>query len=285
MNSPILPVIFPTLFFAMEAPSKISTIPRTLIGADDDQTARTVSGLYDAINAPLHITSVRVAEMVKYVCNCFHALKIGFANEIGNLSKALETDSHEVMRIFCEDRKLNISSAYLKPGFAFGGSCLPKDMRALVYKARRLDLEMPILTATLESNRKQIQRAYDMVLAAGRRRVRVLGLSFKAVTDDLRESPMVSLTEMLIGKGFEVMIYDRGVSRAHSIGSNRDYIERQIPRIWSLMRPSVQEVLDQSDLIVIGNAAPGISPSIGSARSSHCDRSRPSFRIRNFGRQ
>jgi len=229
--------------------------PFTLIGAHDPAHAEPLKALYAGIKAPVHVTAVRVAEMVKYVCNCFHGLKVGFANEVGNVCKALGVDSHEVMRLFCEDRKLNISTAYLKPGFAFGGSCLPKDLRAITYKARTLDVETPVLSALLESNRKQVQRAYDMVLATGHRRVGVLGLAFKAGTDDLRESPMVSLIEMLIGKGLQLSIYDRDVSSANLIGANREYIEREIPHIWSLMRPTVREVVESADTVVIGNSA------------------------------
>src|SRR5919112_1305822 len=229
--------------------------PFTLIGAHDPAHAEPVAALYAGIKAPVHVTAVRVAEMVKYACNCYHGLKVGFANEIGNVCKALGVDSHEVMRLFCEDRKLNISTAYLKPGFAFGGSCLPKDLRAITYKARTLDVETPVLTALLESNRKQVQRAYDMVLATGHRRVGVLGLAFKAGTDDLRESPMVSLIEMLIGKGLQLAIYDRDVSSANLIGANREYIEREIPHIWSLMRPTIGEVLASAETVVIGNSA------------------------------
>jgi GDP-mannose 6-dehydrogenase len=229
--------------------------PFTLIGADDPETASRVAALYHGIDAPVHVTALRVAEMVKYACNCFHGLKVGFANEIGNVCKALGVDSHEVMRIFVEDRKLNISPAYLKPGFAFGGSCLPKDLRAVAYRARELDIPTPILSATLESNRQQIERAYHMVLATGSRRVGILGMAFKAGTDDLRESPIVSLIEMLLGKGCELTIYDREVSRANLIGANREYIEREIPHIWTLMRENMDDVLAASDTIVIGNTS------------------------------
>lgn len=229
--------------------------PFTLIGADDREAAERVRMLYAAIEAPVHIVDTRVAEMVKYACNAFHGLKVGFANEIGNIAKALGVDSHEVMRLVCEDRKLNISPAYLRPGFAFGGSCLPKDLRAVTYRAQELDVEVPILRATLESNRKQIERAYHMVMATGNRRIGVLGLAFKPGTDDLRESPMVTLIEMLIGKGMELAIYDGHVSQAQLIGSNREFIEREIPHIWSLMKPSVDDVLAASETLVIGNAS------------------------------
>jgi GDP-mannose 6-dehydrogenase len=228
--------------------------PFTLIGADTAQAADAVKALYAGLEAPVHVVAVRVAEMVKYACNCFHGLKVGFANEIGNICKALEVDSHEVMRIFCEDRKLNISPAYLKPGFAFGGSCLPKDLRAVTHKARELDIETPILRATLESNKLQIQRALEMILRTGRRRVGMLGMSFKPGTDDLRESPLVALIEQMVGKGLELAIYDRDVSEAQIIGANRDYIEGEIPHIWSLVRPTAAEVITFGDVVVIGNA-------------------------------
>jgi GDP-mannose 6-dehydrogenase len=229
--------------------------PFTLIGAHDPAHAERVAALYAGIEAPLRITAVRVAEMVKYVCNCFHGLKVGFANEIGNVCKALDIDSHEVMRLFCEDRKLNISPAYLRPGFAFGGSCLPKDLRAITYQAKTLDVETPILSSLLESNRQQVERAYGMVMAAGQRHVGVLGLAFKAGTDDLRESPMVALIEMLIGKGMHVSIYDPHVTSANVIGANREYVEREIPHIWSLMRGGIAEVLADAETVVIGNSA------------------------------
>ena len=229
--------------------------PFTLIGTDDRATADAVSGLYAGLDAPVHVTSTGVAEMIKYTCNCFHGLKVGFANEVGNICKVFGVDSHEVMRIFCLDTKLNLSPAYLRPGFAFGGSCLPKDLRAITHHARVNDVPTPILSATLDSNQRQIERAYEMVRAAGSRNVGVLGLAFKAGTDDLRESPMVSVVEMLIGKGANLAIYDRDVSEARLIGSNREYIEHEIPHIWSLMRGSVDEVIDVSEVIVIGNGS------------------------------
>jgi GDP-mannose 6-dehydrogenase len=227
--------------------------PFTLIGTDDEQTGAIASGLYADIDAPVFITSTKTAEMVKYVCNCFHALKVSFANEIGNICKALELDSHEVMKVFCADTKLNLSSYYLKPAFAFGGSCLPKDVRAVTYKAKELDVEVPLLSAINITNRLQIERALDMVLRTGKKRVGVLGFSFKAGTDDLRESPMVTLIETLIGKGLELVIYDRDVSLARLVGSNREYIEHEIPHIARLMRSSIDDVLSTADTIVIGN--------------------------------
>jgi GDP-mannose 6-dehydrogenase len=226
-----------------------------LIGADDAVTAETVCRLYANIDAPVFVTSVNTAEMVKYVCNCFHALKVSFANEVGNICKALGVDSHEVMDIFCEDTKLNLSSYYLKPGFAFGGSCLPKDLRAINYKARELDVEAPVLSAILSSNRLQIERAVDMVVATGKKRIGVLGLSFKAGTDDLRESPLVSLIETLIGKGYQLAIYDRDVSLARLVGANKEYIEREIPHISQLIKPSIAGVVDGAEVLLIGNKA------------------------------
>lgn len=206
--------------------------PFTVIGADEELTAKAVSALYGTVDAPVHVVAVRVAEMLKYACNSFHGVKVGFANEIGNICKALNVDSHEVMRLFCLDTKLNISPYYLKPGFAFGGSCLPKDLRAITYKGRQLDVPTPMLAATLESNQYQIDRACDMILATGSRRVGVLGLAFKAGTDDMRESPMVTVVERLIGKGIQLAIFDREVSASRLVGANKEYIEREIPHIW-----------------------------------------------------
>ncbi|HZI17550.1 MAG TPA: nucleotide sugar dehydrogenase [Pyrinomonadaceae bacterium] len=229
--------------------------PFTLVGADDEDTAAQVARLYRNVDAPVHVVAVKAAEMVKYACNSFHAVKVAFGNEVGNVCKALGVDSHEVMRVFCEDRKLNLSPYYLKPGFAFGGSCLPKDLRAVTYKARELDVEVPLLSSVLPSNRLQVERAVEMVLRAGSRRVGVLGFAFKAGTDDLRESPVVTLVEALIGKGMQVALYDRDVNLARLFGANKEYIEREIPHISQLMRASAEEVLDCSDTIVIGNKA------------------------------
>jgi len=227
--------------------------PFTLIGADNEETANIVQGLYSKIDAPVFTTTIKTAEMVKYVCNCFHALKVSFANEIGNVCKALELDSHEVMKVFCADTKLNLSPYYLKPGFAFGGSCLPKDLRAVSYKAKELDVEVPLLSAIIATNKLQVEKALDMVLSTGNKQVGVLGFSFKAGTDDLRESPMVTLIETLLGKGLDLVIYDRDVSLARLFGSNKAYIEEEIPHIAKLMRGSIDEVLDSANTIVIGN--------------------------------
>ncbi|HEX8475830.1 MAG TPA: UDP-glucose/GDP-mannose dehydrogenase family protein [Pyrinomonadaceae bacterium] len=229
--------------------------PFTLIGADDEDVAASVRRLYVGIDAPLYVTSTRAAEMVKYACNSFHALKVSFANEIGNICKSVGIDSHEVMDVFCQDTKLNLSSYYLKPGFAFGGSCLPKDLRAITYKAKELDVDVPVLQAILPSNQRQIARAVEMTLATGKRRIGVLGFSFKAGTDDLRESPIVSLIETLIGKGMQMSIYDRDVSLARLFGANKEYIEREIPHISQLMKSDIDEVLESSDVLIIGNKA------------------------------
>ena len=228
--------------------------PRTVIGELNRASGDLVAGLYADIKAPLVRTDIETAELVKYADNAWHALKVGFANEIGNLSKALGVDSHRVMDIFCQDTKLNLSPYYLRPGFAFGGSCLPKDLRALLYRAKTLDVELPILAAILPSNALQVERALQAVIDAGHAKVGVLGFSFKAGTDDLRESPVVELTERLLGKGYDLRVYDRNVSLARLHGANRDYILNRIPHISRLMVASVDEVLEHAGTLVIGNA-------------------------------
>lgn len=227
--------------------------PKTVIGELDRSSGCVLAQLYEKLDAPLIRTTVETAEMVKYVDNCWHALKIGFANEIGNISKALQIDAHEVMNIFCQDKKLNISPAYLLPGFAFGGSCLPKDLRALTYKARTADLLLPILGSILPSNEAQINRGLQLIMEKGQKKIGVLGFSFKAGTDDLRESPMIEVIERLLGKGYELCIYDKNVNIASLVGANRDFILNRIPHISRLMVDSVEAVLDFAQTIVIGN--------------------------------
>ena len=229
--------------------------PFTVIGEIDARSGAVVEQLYRSVqDAPTIHTAIRVAEMVKYTCNTFHALKVTFANEIGNICKAVGVDSHELMDIFCKDTKLNISSYYLKPGFAFGGSCLPKDLRAVLYKAKMLDLDCALLDSILKSNARQIDTAYDLIKETGRRDIGILGLSFKAGTDDLRESPMVDLVEKLIGKGYRIQIYDHEVSLAKLFGSNKVYIEKMIPHISTLLKPTISEVVDGSELVVVGKS-------------------------------
>jgi len=229
--------------------------PKTVIGETDGRSGDVLASIYAKMDAPLIRTDVATAEMVKYTDNVWHALKVGFANEIGNICKSLKIDGHKVMDIFCHDHKLNLSSYYLKPGFAFGGSCLPKDVRALTYKAKTLDVETPILNSILPGNQLQIQRGLKMVTELGKRRVGILGFSFKAGTDDLRESPVVDVIEALIGKGYELKLYDKNVSLASITGSNRDYILNHIPHISRLMVSSVDEIIAHSEVIVIGNGA------------------------------
>ena len=229
---------------------------KTVIGELNRASGDLLASLYSKMPGALVRTDIETAEMVKYADNAWHALKVGFANEIGNICKGLEVDSHRVMDIFCQDTKLNLSSRYLKPGFAFGGSCLPKDLRALLYRAKSLDLSLPILGAILPSNELQIERGVRAVIEQGSRKVGILGFSFKAGTDDLRESPVVELTERLIGKGYDLRIYDSNVRLASIHGANRDYILNHIPHISRLMASSIDEVLDHAHTIVIGNAAP-----------------------------
>lgn len=230
--------------------------PKTVIGELDAASGNMLVKLYEKIEAPLIRTDLATAEMVKYVDNSWHALKIGFANEVGNLCKSLDIDAHAVMSIFCQDRKLNISPAYLLPGFAFGGSCLPKDLRALAYKAKMHDLQLPILTSILPSNDIQVGRGLQLVQEKGHKRVGVLGFSFKAGTDDLRESPMVEVIERLLGKGYDLRVYDRNVKIASLVGANRDFILNRIPHISRLMVDSIDQILEHAETVVIGNRDP-----------------------------
>ena len=229
--------------------------PKTVIGETDQKSGDTLASIYAGLPGPLIRTDVATAEMVKYTDNVWHALKVGFANEIGNICKAVGLDGHRVMDIFCQDTKLNLSAYYMKPGFAFGGSCLPKDVRALSYKGRTLDLELPILNSILPSNMEQIEKGLKMILDKGHKKVGILGFSFKAGTDDLRESPMVEVIERLLGKGYDLRIYDKNVNIAKLIGANKDYILNHIPHISKHMVDTMDDVLAFAETIVIGNGS------------------------------
>lgn len=227
--------------------------PFTLVGSESRAPADLLRDVYVGVTAPLIHTDVRTAEMIKYACNAFHAMKVCFTNEIADVCDALGADARHVMQVFRTDRRLNVSEAYLKPGFAFGGSCLPKDLRALTYAARRADVPLPLIGSILPSNEARVRAAVETVCAAGRRRIGVAGLAFKAGTDDLRESPLVSLVEALIGKGLDVRILDRSVSVARLHGANRRYIESEIPHIASLLCASEEELLAHAQVLIIGN--------------------------------
>jgi GDP-mannose 6-dehydrogenase len=229
--------------------------PFTAVGASDEKLVAMLKELYAGVSAPFFAVKIREAEILKYACNAYHAVKVTFANEIGAISKKLGIDSHAVMSVFVQDTKLNISPYYLKPGFAFGGSCLPKDVRAITYEAKRLDIAAPLLESLMRSNDAQMQRVVNWVVASKRKRIGILGLSFKNDTDDLRESPIVNVVETLIGKGFDLAIYDSNVNVARLIGANKSYIEQEIPHISSLMKGSMQEVLDHAEVILISNRA------------------------------
>ncbi|HKE46204.1 MAG TPA: nucleotide sugar dehydrogenase [Steroidobacteraceae bacterium] len=230
--------------------------PKTVIGELNPASGDLLARLYAGYPGPLIRTDVETAELVKYTDNAWHALKVGFANEIGNLCSELQVDSQHLMDIFCQDHKLNISTRYLRPGFAFGGVCLPKDLRALLHKARTLDLSLPILASILPSNELQVARGVRAVTERGRRRVGILGFSFKPGTDDLRESPVVELAERLIGKGYDLRFYDENVNLACLHGANRDYILNHIPHISRFMLQSLEAVLAHAETVVIGNASP-----------------------------
>lgn len=226
--------------------------PFTVIGTDSELAAGVLRQLFGKLPCEFIVTQIATAECLKYACNAFHALKVTFANEIGRLAQALSVDSHEVMRLLCQDTRLNISPAYLRPGFAFGGSCLPKDLKALLYMGKSRDVVTPLLASLLPSNRVHVDHAIDRVLADGRRAVGMLGLSFKTGTDDLRESPLVTLAERFIGKGLKLRIYDPEVNLSRLMGANRRYIEESIPHIGSLMCPSLAEMVRPSDIVIVG---------------------------------
>jgi GDP-mannose 6-dehydrogenase len=242
--------------------------PFIVIGQETVEGGDTVARMYEGLEAPIERTTYEVAEMLKYSCNAFHALKVAFANEMGTLAKSMGVDGYRVMQLFAMDRKLNVSPVYLKPGFAFGGSCLPKDLRSLMHAGRQQDLSLPLLTSILESNRVHLDRALQRILASGEKRIGILGLSFKTGTDDLRESPSVALIEALIGKGFQVKIYDSDVMLARLFGANKRFIEKEIPHISVLMSSDLKEVIEESDVIVVSKAAPEFQAALAQHRGS-----------------
>jgi GDP-mannose 6-dehydrogenase len=227
--------------------------PYTILGASDTCHLAPLRELYQKTPGTLYETTIPVAEMVKYFSNCYHALKVGFANEMGTMCKHLGVDAQAVTEIFTSDTKLNISSAYLSPGFAFGGSCLPKDLRAITYKAKELDLKLPLLESLMPGNAEHIERAVEMVIGTGKKKIAQLGLSFKAGTDDLRESPQVQLIKRLIGEGLEVKVWDEDVSLGRLAGSNRQYIEEVIPHIGSVLSADLESVLSTAEVVILGN--------------------------------
>jgi len=229
--------------------------PFTIFGAKDAREAQGPRALYEWCQSPVYVSPLSTAETVKYVCNAFHALKVAFANEIGTLCKEMEVDTEMMTRIFISDTRLNISPAYLKPGFAFGGSCLPKDLRALNYRAKELDLSLPVLESILPSNTRQIQRAAELILGTQKKNVAVLGLSFKAGTDDLRESPLVHLVKRLLGEGCHIQVWDDNVSLGRLIGSNREFIENEIPHIGKLLCKDLKTALASAEVVILGTNA------------------------------
>ena len=226
--------------------------PYTILGATEVKHLAPLRELYKEVPGPVYETSIPVAEMVKYVSNVYHAVKVGFANEIGTLCKHMGVDTQTVTEIFTSDHKLNVSSAYLSPGFAFGGSCLPKDLRAITYRAKELDLSLPMLEALMLSNEEHVDRAVEAVLETNRRKISMLGLSFKSGTDDLRESPQVQLIKRLLGEGCQVKIWDKDVSLGRLAGSNRQYIEEVIPHIGSLLSTDLEEVVRSGEVVIVG---------------------------------
>lgn len=232
--------------------------PKTVIGELDARSADQVAEMYAGLPGQIHRVPIAVAEMAKYADNCFHGLKIAFANELGAISRALGVDSHKMIEVFLSDTKLNISPAYLKPGFAFGGSCLPKDLRGLVYAARRADVAVPLLSHVLPSNEEHLKRAVELVVATGKRKVGLFGLSFKPGTDDLRESPLVELAERLLGKGYDLKIYDSNVALSRLMGANREYVEGRLPHLADVLTNDVAEVFEHAEVCVVGNTEPAV---------------------------
>jgi len=230
--------------------------PMTVIGELDKASGDALEAIYAELDAPIVRKDIAVAEMIKYTCNVWHAAKVTFANEIGNIAKAAGVDGREVMEVVCMDNKLNLSAYYMRPGFAFGGSCLPKDVSALSYRARQWDVEAPLISSLMRSNAVQVQKAYEMINKLGSRKVALLGLSFKAGTDDLRESPQLELAQMLVGKGFDLSIFDSNVEYARDHGANGEYIKNVIPHVSSRLNPDLERVIQEADIIVLGNGDP-----------------------------
>ena len=243
--------------------------PFTLIGAMDDRSGHTLAALYQHLSSPIIQTDIRTAEMVKYTCNAFHALKVAFANEIGVFCKKVGVDSHKVMDIFTKDTHLNISTKYLRPGFAFGGSCLPKDLRALLQRAKSEDVDLPVMASLLPSNDNHLDHCFRIIQESSCQRVGILGLAFKAGTDDLRESPMVRLVERLVGKGYQVQIYDREVSLSKLTGTNKQYLDEHLPHISKLMVGKVDDILKNAESIVIGDNAPELNQFLEQLNGKH----------------
>jgi GDP-mannose 6-dehydrogenase len=228
--------------------------PQTVVGSIGEAGYKAMEEMYAGLPGPFVRTNTKIAESVKYLCNVFHALKIVFANEAGSVLKACDLDGREVMKIFCQDTQLNISAAYLRPGFAFGGSCLPKEVKGFLTMARDLDVPIPTLAALLDSNEAHIKRAYDMIARDGRKKVAMFGLAFKPGTDDMRDSPLVALAERLLGKGFDLVIFDRFVKISRLLGKNKEFIEREIPHLERLLAESPEDALENAEVIVIGHA-------------------------------
>jgi GDP-mannose 6-dehydrogenase len=232
------------------------TPPFTIVGSESERAIEPLRQLFGALPCEFIVTDTRNAEMMKLACNAFHALKVSFANEIGRLGRSLGVDAREVMDLMCKDKSLNISPAYLKPGYAYGGSCLPKDLRALLYMAKRNDVELPLMAGIASSNVQHVEHAFAMVRDSGHKRVGMIGLSFKAGTDDLRESPLVTLAEQLIGKGYDLKIYDPAVSLAALVGANKRYIEHTIAHIGSLLTRSIEDVAQHAEVLIVGHRTP-----------------------------
>ena len=239
--------------------------PYTVIGTESKKSEQHLEALYQSIDAPIFKLLPEESEMIKYANNNFHALKVTFANEIGNICKELGVDGHKVMEVVASDKKLNLSPYYMKPGFAFGGSCLPKDVRGLNYRAKMLDVKTPLLNSLIPSNEYQIQRGLQLIADTGKHRIGFLGFAFKAGTDDLRESPVVELIETLMGKGYDLALYDSNILLSQLMGKNKDYLTGHIPHITRLLKKSVNEVMNHAEVIVVGNNAPEFREAVNDA--------------------